>query len=203
MGPQDVAGVEELRRLFRQELAAPEFTVVQESVLVRLLRSAWELLAELFRRLFPEGLQTGPSPWVAWAFILVGGTLAFLLVRAVRRRRDRGSGRGRARAPGGGAMPRDWKAWAETRAAEGAFRDAATGYYRAALDLLAARGALEYGAWKTPGDYVEEVDPTVADRAGFVAFVADFVTTTFGTRAPGPDSVARLAGRLRSLEAGS
>ncbi len=193
---------DEIREVFRRELSGPEYVVVDESVLARGLRALRELLADLFEWAFPGGVEAGPAPWIPWVLVLGGAALLFLLVRAIRGR----ARSGRTAAPVGAAAPstmgaREWEAWADARAAEGDFDAAATGYYQAGLRRLHEAGAVEFGEWKTPGDYVQEVDPAWDGREDFVSFVSDFVSTAFGTGGPGAASVARLAERQRSLGA--
>jgi len=196
--------VGDLRQVFRRELAASEYTVIGESVLQRLLRSGWDLLTQLFRWAFPGGVETGPAPWVSWVLVALGAFALVLVIRAARapRRADTGA-LPMPGLTGGPSGSRDWEAWADARAAEGAYREAATGYYQAALKHLDEEGALRFGEWKTPGDYLEELDAGHDRREAFVAFVSDFVSTTFGTGGSGAESVERLARRLKSLGRGS
>ena len=196
-----IPGVEDVREVFRRELSGPEYVVVDDSVLARGLRWIGELVQRLVDWAFPGGVEAGPAPWVPWLLLGAGGLLVFLLIRAVRRgdvRRPGTGGPARTTPTPRGA--REWEAWADERAARGEFGSAATGYYQAALRRLDDAGAVRYGAWKTPGDYVDEVDPAWPGRTAFVSFVADFVETAFGTDGPGAESVARLAKRQKSLE---
>lgn len=201
---QDVAPVDGIREVFRRELSSPEYVVVEESVLARLARSGWEWLVEFFRFVFPEGVPTAPAAWVPWLLVGVAGVASLLFLKTFR---GRGSSPGATlRRPGIGDAPsgaREWEAWADARAEAGEYREAATGYYQAALKRLDEQGAVEFGEWKTPGDYLEELDPAYGGRADFSAFVSDFVSTTFASGGAGPDAVRRLAGRLRSLGSNS
>ena len=171
-------------------------------MLTRLIRRIWELFLDLLDLLFPGDLDPAAAPWVPWLFAAIGfAVLGWIGYRLVRGRQGSGSG---ARVGGSRAEPMreaDWVEWAAGREAEGRFREAATGYYQAALLHLDRRGVLRFAEWKTPGDYLDEFAHREANATGFAPLVAEFVSIAFGVREPAGEAVRRLEGHYQALRA--
>lgn len=185
---------DDVRAVFGEVLAQPDFDYVGESPLVRGVRAIFEWARDLIDRFFPT-LSDTEVRVVSW--ILLGATVAFaiyLLVRRIREGPRPGSG-----VPGSlgttSSRPRDaaeWMGWAGDAARAGRLREAATGLYQATILQLDERGALRYRDWKTPGDYALEVSEQDV-RAPFHDFLTRFVEVAFGPRDPTRDDYEALS----------
>lgn len=180
-----VAPAEDVREVFRDVLAQPDFNYVGEPPLVTGLRAILEWARDLIDRFFPT-LTDSQVRVVSW--ILLVATVAFGLYLLVRRvqggRRPRQSRTGAVGPASAG--PRDateWMTWATAAAGAGRLRDAATGLYQATILRMDAGGSLRYRDWKTPGDYALEVSGP-EERAPFLEFLDRFVEVAFGPGDP-------------------
>lgn len=179
--------------VFSEVLSRPEFRYTGTSPLERWLSGAMEFVFDLLRRWFPA-LSDTQVRWVqGLVFFVVLAGLVLLATRWARERR-REEPRSSA-APGAEPELRDaraWRRWATSAAAEGRFREAATGLYQAVILHLDSRGAVRHRAWKTPGDYLDDVRADATLRARLRDFLEDFVEVAFGRGQPTPDAFEAL-----------
>ncbi|HET9948611.1 MAG TPA: DUF4129 domain-containing protein [Longimicrobiales bacterium] len=191
---------EEVRSAFAEVLAGRDFQRAETPLLLRWIQSVLDAVDAFLRRWWPD-LQDSHLQmiYVATFAVVVAGAA----VMALRWAKARGAGRAAAPPPGARPRPRDaagWAALARAAAAEGRYREAATGVYQATVLHLDSAGKLRYREWKTPGDYALEASGRGA-APGLTEFLARFVEMAFGPREPTSadfDALSQRATRLGS-----
>jgi hypothetical protein len=190
-----------MRAAFDEVLAGDEFRYAESTPWARWLQAIVDLLREILSRWWPD-LGDSQLRLISWVALTVIAGMALLLIHRWASGAERRSGRG-GRQPSGSSAEsldaRDWASRARAAAAEGRYREAATGLYQATILELDAAGRLRYRDWKTPGDYALEISGEDAVRTGFLAFLADFVTVAFGPVEPDASAFASLSSRAAVL----
>ena len=190
-----------VRAVFDEVLAGEDFRYAEATPWSRWLQAFVDFLRDILSRWWPDLGESGVR-LISWAALVILAGIFLLLIHrwasgAERRSRRRGG------QPVGSSVDRPdargWASRARAAAAAGRYREAATGLYQATILELDAAGRLRYRDWKTPGDYALEISGEDAERAGFIAFLADFVTMAFGPVEPDASAFASLSSRAAVL----
>jgi hypothetical protein len=190
-----------VRDVFEDVLTGREFQYAESSPWVRWLQAFVELLRDILRRWWPD-LADSEVRFISWLALAVLTGLAILLIHRWASGAERRRGARSRPASDAAVEPLDARGWASrarSAAAEGRYREAASGLYQATILEMDAAGRLRYRDWKTPGDYALEVPREDPVRTGFLAFLADFVTVAFGPVEPDASSYATLSSRAAAL----
>jgi hypothetical protein len=193
-----------VRAVFEDVLAGREFQYAESAPWVRWLQAFVDFLGDILRRWWPD-LADSEIRLISWVALAVFTGLAVLLIHRWSTGVERGSRR-RSRvstdAAPGALDARDWASRSRTAAAAGRYREAATGLYQATIMEMDAAGRLRYRDWKTPGDYALEIRSEDPARAGFYAFLADFLAVAFAPAEPDASAFASLSARAAALGSG-
>jgi hypothetical protein len=189
-----------VRAVFEEVLAGDEFQYAEESPWARWLRAFSDFVGDLLRRWWPDLRDSDIRliSWVALFFLTAASVLFIYRWASGNQRRSRPA----QSADGGVGPPLDAGGWAErarAAAAAGRYREAATGLYQATILRMDAQGRLRYRDWKTPGDYALEISGQDIQRAGFIAFLGDFVEAAFGPAEPDSSAFDALVARSTTL----
>jgi hypothetical protein len=195
MQQSGIPAAADVREVFEQVLADPDFQYAGTSPIIGWFRAAAQWIEDFLSRWIPV-LGDTEARILSW-FLLVAvvGGMIYLIVR---RFSDRGPSVRRPALVGGSPAQRprdasDWMAWAAEAARAGRLRDAATGLYQATVLRLDARGALRYREWKTPGDYALEVTDDDQLRGPFLDFLSRFLEVAFGPTEPTSEAFEALS----------
>jgi hypothetical protein len=177
---------DEIRRVFEDVLADPDFRRNGASPIIGWLQTLAETIERFLSRWIPV-LGDTEARILSW--FLIGATAIAAVYFVVRRFADRGAPRKGSGLESGPPAPRprdagEWLAWAREAAGAGHLRSAATGVYQATIFELDTRGALTYREWKTPGDYAAEMSAGEPLRAPFLDFLGRFLELAFGPSEP-------------------
>jgi len=180
-----VQSAEQIRAVFEEVLAAPDFRRLGTSPIFAWIASLAAAIERLLARLIPVLGET-EARIVSW--VLLTATVAIVIALLLRGFQDRTPvRRHEAEAVAPTARPRsaaEWMSWAREAARAGLLREAATGVYQATILRMDARGALRYREWKTPGDYAMEMPAGEPSRPAFVDFLGRFLELAFGAAEP-------------------
>lgn len=187
--------LERARVLVDDVLARPRFAEAEPSWVQRLLARLGDLLDPVLGRL------DGSADLSPLAWLVVGATLgavAWMLARAVRRRRA-----GAARIPADGPAGRpavDWRAAAAEHARAGRHREAVACHLRAGVAELAAAGLVEEVAGRTVAEYAAELAEAAPRRvAAFRDAAAVFERTWYAGQPADAADVAAVAAAVARL----
>lgn len=190
-----------IRAAFEDVLAGEEFRYAEAAPWARWFQAFVDFLRDVLGRWWPD-LEDSDLRMISWAALALFTIAVVLLAHRWASRLERRSRRVARDAEGGAEAPLDARGWASrarAAAAAGRYREAATGLYQATILDMDARGRLRYRDWKTPGDYAVEVSGEEATRAGFIAFLGDFLTIAFGPADPDASAFEALTTRAAAL----